>query len=111
MQITSTQFKHCDMVKLSGRVDSSTAPQLSEALNAIMESGRFKFVIDFTGVEFISSAGLRVLVNAQKACKRYNRGEVVLACVSKNIYSALDLAGFTSLYQIYDDTLAAVGYF
>jgi len=111
MEISSTQFKHCDLVKIVGRVDSSTAPQMAEALNAIMDAGRYKIIIDFSGVEFISSAGLRVLVNAQKTCRRYNRGEVVLAKIPQNIYAALDLAGFTTLFQIFDEVITAVGYF
>lgn len=111
MEISSTQFKHCDHVKIIGRVDSSTAPQMAEALNAIMDAGRYKIIIDFSGVEFISSAGLRVLVNAQKTCRRYNRGEVVLAKIPQNIYAALDLAGFTTLFQIFDEVVTAVGYF
>ncbi len=111
MEISSTQFKHCDHVKIVGRVDSSTAPQMAEALNAIMDAGRYKIIIDFSGVEFISSAGLRVLVNAQKTCRRYNRGEVVLAKIPQNIYAALDLAGFTTLFQIFDEVITAVGYF
>ena len=111
MEISSTQFKHCDHVKIVGRVDSSTAPQMAEALNAIMDAGRYKIIIDFSGVEFISSAGLRVLVNAQKTCRRDNRGEVVLAKIPQNIYAALDLAGFTTLFQIFDEVITAVGYF
>jgi anti-sigma B factor antagonist len=64
-----------------------------------------------TDVTFISSAGLRVLVNTQKVCRRYNRGEIVLTNVPANIYSALDLAGFTTLFKIFDDNLTAVGSF
>jgi anti-sigma B factor antagonist len=59
----------------------------------------------------MSSAGLRVLINAQKTCRRYNRGEVVLAAIPANIHSALDLAGFIPLFKIFDDTLTGVGNF
>lgn len=111
MEITTTQFKHCDLVKVSGRIDSATAPQMATAANAIIEEGRFRIVIDLGGVNFMSSAGLRVLVNTQKICKRYNRGEVVLASVPANIYAALDLAGFVPLFKIFDDLPTAVGYF
>jgi len=111
MEIKNIEYKHCDLVAVSGRIDSATAPQFSENLNRINEKGRFKIVVDFTDVPFISSAGLRVLVNAQKNCKRFNRGEVVLANVPPNIKSALELAGFTLLFRIFDDTLTAVGNF
>lgn len=111
MEVTSNQYKHCDLVKAAGRVDSGTAPQLQDALNAITDDGRFKIVIDLAGVDFMSSAGLRVLVNTQKNCKRYNRGEVVLANVPTNVRAALDLAGFVPLFKIFDDIPSAVGYF
>ncbi len=111
MEINTTRFKHSDLVKVDGRIDSATAPKLADALNAIIEEGRYKIVIDMSEVDFISSAGLRVLVNSQKTCRRYNRGEIVLTNVPTNIYSALDLAGFTTLFKIFDDTLTAVGSF
>lgn len=111
MEITSTQFKHCDLVKVAGRVDSNTAPQFGAALNAIIEAGRYRIAIDLSEVSFMSSAGLRVLVNTQKTCKRYNRGEVVLSGVPSTIHAALDLAGFVPLFKIFDDVTQAVGYF
>lgn len=111
MEITHTQFKHCDVVKVSGRVDSSTAPLFSEALMKITEVGRFRIVTDMSGLDFISSAGLRALISTQKTCKRYNRGEIVLAGVPSNIAATLDLAGFTPLFKIFADATSAVGNF
>lgn len=109
MEIEHTQYKHCDLVKARGRIDSYTAPQLSEALNKITESGRYKIALDLSEVEFMSSAGLRALINTQKVCKRYNRGELVLVNVPENIRAALDLAGFIPLFKIYDDVVTAIG--
>ncbi len=111
MQITSTQYKRCDLIKVAGRVDSATSPQLSETIDRILSTGRYKIVLDMSAIEFISSAGLRVLVNAQKVCRRYNRGEIVLISVPPKIYAALDLAGFTSYFKIQDDALTAVASF
>ena len=111
METKTTSYKHCDLVKIDGRVDSATAPQFSETLQSLTDQGRFKLVLDFSELDFISSAGLRVLINTQKTCKRYNRGEVVLATVPNNIYAALDLSGFTSLFQIFDNVTNAVGNF
>lgn len=111
MEIVSSQYKHCDVVKVSGRLDSSTAPTLVEALNKITTENRFKIVMDFSGLTFISSAGLRVLISTLKNCKRYNRGDLVLAGLSSNILSVFDLAGFTAIFKIFPDVLAAVGSF
>ena len=88
MEITSKQFKHCDLLAVKGRVDSATSPKLSEALDAILNEGRFKIVIDMAGLEYMSSAGFRALISAQRNCRRFNRGEVILAAVPANIYSA-----------------------
>jgi anti-sigma B factor antagonist len=111
MNVTTTQFKRCDVVHTEGRVDSQTAPQLNIAFDALIASGRYHIVLDLAKVSFFSSAGLRVLINTQKACRRYNRGEVVLAAVPANIASALDLAGFTPLFRIFEDVTSAVGNF
>jgi len=62
-------------------------------------------------LEYMSSAGFRALLVAQRNCKRYNRGELVLASVPKRISDALDLIGFTPLFKIFDDITAAVGNF
>ncbi|MFM8322722.1 MAG: STAS domain-containing protein [Chloroflexota bacterium] len=109
MEIINTSYKHCDLVKVNGRIDSATSPQLAKALDEITEAGRFKIVLDLSEVEFMSSAGLRVLIGTQKTCKRYNRGEVVLAGVPKRIYDALELAGFVPLFKFHDNVLDAVG--
>jgi len=109
MEITTTHYKHSDLVKVTGRVDSFTAPKLAEVMDSITDEGHYKIVFDMAELEYMSSAGLRVLISTQKTCKRYNRGQVALACVPQRIYDALDLAGFVPLFVFYDDITAAVG--
>ena len=64
-----------------------------------------------SALEYMSSAGFRALLSAQRSCKRYNRGEVVLAAVPVRIREALELAGFTELFKTFKDPLEAVGSF
>jgi len=111
MEVTSTQMKHCDLVKAVGRVDSFTAPQLAETFRAITDAGRFKIVFDMSDVEYMSSAGLRVLIDVQKTAKKWNRGELVLAAVNPQVYSAMELVGFVPLFRIMDNPTEAVGSF
>jgi anti-sigma B factor antagonist len=111
MEVTTTQFKRCDLIKAMGRVDSNTASHLAEAFSAVNEAGRFKLVFDMSGVDYISSAGLRVMIDVQKTCRRWNRGEVVLTVVPQRIREALDLAGFVPLFKIFDQVTEAVGSF
>jgi anti-sigma B factor antagonist len=109
MEVSTIQYKHSDLVKVSGRIDSATAPQLAKTLDDITEAGRYRIILDLAEVEFMSSAGLRVLIGTQKTCRRYNRGEVMLAAVPKRIYDALELAGFVPLFRFFDNVLDAVG--
>jgi anti-sigma B factor antagonist len=111
MEITTKEFKHCYMVSVSGRVDSSTASQFSQAIDALTGKGIYKLVIDMEALEYMSSAGFRALLAAQRNCKRYNRGEVILASVPTRIREALELAGFTELFKIFPEPLEAVGSF
>ena len=111
MEITVQEFKHCDMITLKGRIDSATAPQLTQALEAANNTGKYKLVVNMKDLEYMSSAGFRALLAAQRNSKRYNRGEVVLASVPDRIREALELAGFTELFKTFDDPLLAVGHF
>lgn len=111
MEITTQELKHCDVVKVKGRVDSSTAPEFAAALEKINSENRFKIVVDMTELDYMSSAGFRALLAAQRNCKRYTRGELVLVAVPDRIREALELAGFTELFKSFDDSVAAVDSF
>lgn len=111
MEITTKQFKNCDLLTVSGRIDSSTAPQLTEALEGVTDGGRYKIVLDMTNLEYMSSAGFRALLSSQRVCKRYNRGEVILAAVPERVQEALELAGFTELFKTFPEAVEAVGSF
>ena len=110
MEITTQEYKHCDLFKVTGRVDSATAPDFSSALEKANKDGHYKFVVDMSELEYMSSAGFRALLSAQRNCK-HNRGELVLVNVPKRIQEALELAGFTELFKTFDDNVAAVGSF
>jgi len=111
MEISTTEYKRCDVVEANGRVDSNTAPQLEEALKSITDSGKFKIVLDMSGVTFMSSKGWWVLIDTQKTCKRYKRGELVLVNVREEIQSSLNLVGMGSYFKIFTDLTSAVGSF
>ncbi len=111
MAITTTDYKHCSMVKMGGRVDSNTGDDLMAAFEKVQGRGVFKIVFDMTDIEFMTSKGWWVLIQTQKACKRYNRGELVLASVPQKILDSLDLVGMSHYFQVFDDVVSAVGSF
>lgn len=111
MEITTQEYKHCDLIKVKGRVDSATAPEFAKGLEKSNDNSHFNIVVDMSELEYMSSAGFRALLATQRNCKRYNRGELVLVSVPVRIKEALELAGFTELFKTFDDTLTAVGSF
>ena len=111
MAVETTQFKRCDVVKMAGRIDSATASDLKKAMDAILEEGRYKVIFDMSEVEFLSSSGVWVLLETQKKCKRWNRGDLVIASANENIQRTLDLAGLKHFMRMYDDITSAVASF
>ena len=110
-QVNTKQYKQCDLVQVSGRIDSSTAPLLEQALKKIMQDGRYHIVVDLEETEFMSSAGLRALISALKETRRFNRGDVRLTNMPSKISKAFEFAGFLELFKVYDNTTDAVGSF
>lgn len=111
MEITTkSQYKRCDLVKAVGRIDSNTAPDLEKYFNEILDGGKPGIVFDMAEVDFISSRGLWVLLETQKACKK-DKGKLVLVNVSENMQQSLDLAGVKHFIEIFDDPIDAVGSF
>jgi anti-sigma B factor antagonist len=111
MEIIIRPTDICDIVVIKGRIDSYTAPNLSEKLNEITAQKRFKIILDMRDVIFISSAGLRVLIDIQKTCKKMNQGELILVNIPPRVYDTLDLAGFVPLFKFFADVNSAIDAF
>lgn len=82
---------------LTGRLDTSTAPQLEEDLATSLD-GVASLTIDFTDLEYISSAGLRVLLSTQKTMSK--QGDMTLLHVSEPVMEVFDMTGFSSILNI-----------
>lgn len=84
-------------ISIDGRLDTSTAPELDEELKASL-GGIEELVMDFTGMEYISSAGLRVLLSAQKAMNA--QGEMIVTGANDTVMEIFDITGFTDILTI-----------
>ena len=82
---------------LEGRLDTTTAPQLEAELKGALD-GVKKLVLDFEKLEYISSAGLRVLLATQKVMNQ--QGEMTLINVSDVIHEIFEVTGFTDILTI-----------
>ena len=82
---------------LGGRLDTTTAPQLEAELKASLE-GVEHLVLDFTALDYLSSAGLRVLLAAQKQMNK--QGDMVVCHVNETIAEIFDVTGFCDILTI-----------
>lgn len=85
------------LITLSGRLDTITAPQLESELKASL-GGVEKLVLDFAGLDYLSSAGLRVLLAAQKTMNK--QGSMVIRSVNETIAEIFEVTGFSDILTI-----------
>lgn len=82
---------------LEGRLDTVTAPQLDEELKQSL-TGVQTLIIDMTSLEYISSAGLRVLLSAQKTMNK--QGKMIIRGVNETIMEVFEITGFADILTI-----------
>ena len=98
MTITMNRAADALTVALSGRLDTTTAPQLEKALQENL-GGIRAVTFDFAGIEYISSAGLRVLLTAQKQMNAAG-GTMTLVHVNETVMEVFEITGFTDILTI-----------
>lgn len=84
-------------IVLEGRLDTSTAPELEAELKASLD-GIKELVLDFAKLEYISSAGLRVILSAQKTMSK--QGEMKLVSVNEEVMEVFEITGFVDILTI-----------
>ena len=97
MTITKTAENGTLRIALEGRLDTNTAPQLEAELKTSL-SGITELELDFSGLEYISSAGLRVLLAAQKTMSR--QGKMTIRNVNESIMEVFEITGFVEILTI-----------
>jgi len=107
MDIQDKQVREVTILTLKGSIDAMTAPKITEYINGLVAKGHIKLVADFGGVDYTSSAGLRVLLGAIKDT-RAQSGDMRLAGVQPDVLKVLNLSGFTNILKMFDDSDAAV---
>jgi len=116
MEITHKRLNRVDLLSIEGRMDAASAPQLKQQIEVLFDQGRYRLVLDMAKLEYIASPGLRVLIEARKRARDWKLtdlegGDVRIANLPPRIKEVFDLTGFTSLFEIYGDTVEAVGSF
>ena len=97
MNINIEKENGITILKIEGRLDTTSAPELEKAINDEGEALK-NLVLDFKGVDYISSAGLRVLLTAQK--KMNVQGNMELVNVSEAVMDIFEMTGFADILVI-----------
>ena len=84
-------------IKLSGRLDSTTAPQLEEELKNSIKNSEL-LILDFENLEYLSSAGLRIILATQKTMNK--QGKMVIKHVNETIMDIFEVTGFIDILTI-----------
>ena len=110
MNIQDKQINGKTVLTIVGSIDALTAPQITEYINGLIAKNQTHLIADFGGVDYTSSAGLRVLLGAVKET-RAKGGDFYLVDVQPDVEKVLSLSGFTSILKIFSDLDTAVNSF
>lgn len=97
MEIQKIQNANALTLALQGRLDTTTAPQLEETLQSSLD-GVTELTLDFADLQYISSAGLRVILSAQKAMNK--QGSMKLCHVNSTVMEVFEITGFADILTI-----------
>jgi anti-sigma B factor antagonist len=107
MQVQVVQHETITVLVADGSLDSLSADNLTHVLDAQIQAGNTRLVVDLKGVHYTSSAGLRSLLMALKGARRVG-GDLRLGAAQPNVMEVLSLAGFTSIIKTFDDVPLAI---
>ena len=98
MDITTRTQNDITIVAFAGSLDSTTAPLAQQALDGILAKGGRKIVIDFTALDYVSSAGLRVLLGT---AKKLGAGGLRLFGLNETVGEVFQISGFSTILAVF----------
>ena len=107
MEISTRTSNDIHIVAIAGSLDSTTSPEAQKALDAVLAGAR-KVALDFSGLDYISSAGLRVLLGAAKQIKAKG-GTLRIFGLNQSVREVFDISGFSAILASYPSEAEALG--
>jgi anti-anti-sigma factor len=107
VEMSQKRIGNAAIVAISGRIDAVTSRDLEAVLSNLIDNNNKKIVASLAGVEYISSAGLRVLLAALKRL-RQEQGDLRLASLQPSVREVFDITGFAKLFTILSSEKEAV---
>ena len=107
MNISEAKQGNVTILKVQGKLDATSSPELDKRLADLAESGASRMALDLAGLDYVSSAGLRVFLSAAKRLKQAH-GKLALANLSAQVQQIFDIAGFESILPVFKTVKEAV---
>lgn len=101
MEINTKKKDNVLVISLKGRLDAVTAPDFDKKLESLLSEGENALIINFSELEYISSAGLRSILVSAKQLKA-NGGRMLLAELRGPVKEVFEISGFYSIFQIFE---------
>ena len=95
-----------NIIELSGRIDNNSSADIEARINAALDAQPNALILDFGGVEFVSSLGLRVMLSAAKRCRKQNI-KIALCGVIPQVVEVFQLSGLSAFFLMHPDLAAA----
>jgi anti-sigma B factor antagonist len=99
LEIIKETYNNIDIYRLKGQLDSNSSPEFEQRIFQAISNGSKNVVVDFKCLDYISSAGIRVILRATKAIKRKD-GQIMLCCMHDYVKEVFDISGVGSLLSI-----------
>jgi len=106
MDISMRKEGDFTVISISGRLDAMTSPDLEKEIGGLMDKGETMLAMDMAGLDYISSAGLRIILAAAKKL-RPRDGKIFLAGLKKPVMEIFKISGFDAIIPIFDNVEAA----
>ena len=109
MEVTTTELEDVKVLAIQGHLDTNTSPDAESAINALIDSDARKLLINFKELEYISSAGLRILLATAKKLKATG-GDLRICCLNETVQEVFDISGFSTILAVsasVDEALAS----
>lgn len=107
MEVATVLKEGVLIITLNGRLDILSCKDFGTSTNALIEAGHQRVALDLAGLSYVSSAGLRVLLQARKTLKARG-GILALCCANDFVREIMDTTGFTSIFPFYASVDEAV---
>ncbi len=108
MEISTQDYKRVTVMNIKGRIDGAAAAAFEEEIGKVRSQGKKNLVFDMSGVDFLSSSGLRVMLTTNKGVKDVG-GRLCIAHPSERVVTTLEMAGLDVIFESMADREAAIG--